>query len=226
MRRPRGRSGLLRALNLGGIMSFKIDIKENIMEAYNAFDKLKRSEVSKAARRAINRTLVTLRKESIQTIKKDLRIQSSVLKNKYIWIDKPRGKGLKDLGGAVVFQSRGLQLIDFLRGTKAATEQKGIPFRRRKKVRAEVTPGKRFVVSGGFIAKTSSKGLQIMKRDKNTKGHLLMQTAPSLGSLLLNEKKKIGATLQSRGAQIFQDNFARELNYRLQSLSDKIKKKV
>lgn len=217
MRRPRGRSGLLRALNLGGIMSFKIDIKENIMEAYNAFDKLKRSEVSKAARRAINRTLVTIRKESVIEIKKDLRIKSSVLKNQYIWIEKPRGKGLKDLGGAVVYQSKGLALIDFLRGTKAVTQQKGIPAKRRKKVRVEITPGKKFIVKGGFITQTVSKGLQIMKKGKD-RSHLMMQTAPALGTLLLNDKKKIGARLQAKGAQTFQENFSRELNYRLQNL--------
>lgn len=199
-------------------MSFKIDIKENIMEAYNAFDKLKRSEVSKAARRAINRTLVTIRKESVIEIKKDLRIKSSVLKNQYIWIEKPRGKGLNDLGGSVVYQSKGLALIDFLRGTKAVTPQKGIPIKRRKKVRVEITPGKKFIVKGGFITKTASKGLQIMKGSKTNRSHLMMQTAPALGTLLLNDKKRIGAKLQSRSAEIFQENFSRELNYRLQNL--------
>jgi hypothetical protein len=203
-------------------MSFKIELKNNIQEAFNTFDQLKRGEVAKAARRAINRTLVTLRKDSVQIIKKDLRIQSSLLKSKYIFIDKARGKGLSDLSGSVVYQSRGLQLIDFIRGTKAPTPMKGIPVKRRKKVRAEVTPGKRFVVTGGFVSMTASKGLQIMKRDKKTKGHLLMQTAPSLGSLLLNEKKKIGATLQGRGAEVFQKNFISELNYRLESMLSKV----
>jgi len=203
-------------------MSFKVEITENIAQGYEVFDKLKKNEVFKAARTSINRTLTSLRKESVIEIKKEMRIQSSVLKNKYIWIDKAGGKGLRALSGSVVFQSRGLQLIDFVRGAKAVTPQKGIPVKRRKKVRVEVAPGKRFVVAGGFITKTASKGLQIMKADKKTKGHLLMQTAPSLGALLLNEKKKLGSRLQTRGAEIFQKNFMHELEYRTQRLLSKI----
>jgi len=203
-------------------MSFKIEIMDNIAQGYEVFDQLKKNEVFKAARASINRTLTSLRKESVIEIKKEMRIQSSVLKNKYIWIDKAGGKGLRALSCSVVFQARGLQLIDFVRGARAVTPQKGVPVKRRKKVRVEVTPGKRFVVAGGFITQTASKGLQVMKRDKKTQGHLLMQTAPSLGALLLNEKKKLGARLQTRGAEIFQKNFTHELEYRTQRLLSKV----
>lgn len=203
-------------------MSFKIEVLDNIAQGFEVFDKLKKNEVFRAARSSINRTLTSLRKESVIEIKKEMRIQSSVLKNKYIWIDKAGGKGLKALSGSVIYQSRGLQLMDFIRGARTATPQKGIAVNKRKKVRVEVTPGKRFVVAGGFVAQTASKGLQIMKRDKNTRGHLLMQTAPSLGALLLNEKKKIGSRLQTRGAEIFQKNFMHELEYRTQRLLSKV----
>ncbi len=216
-----GTPGVYGALNGGGVMSFKVEIQDNLIEGFQVFDKLRKTEVFRAARTAINRTLTTLRKDSVIEIKKEMRIQSSVLKNKYIWLDKAKGKSLNSLSGSVVYQSRGLQLIDFLRGTKAITQQKGIPIKRRKKVRVEVTPGKRFVVAGGFIQKTTSKGLQIMKGGK-VKGHMKMQTAPSLGALLLNEKKKLGARLQTRGAEVFQKNFIRELEYRTQRLLSKI----
>jgi hypothetical protein len=203
-------------------MSFKVEITDNIAQGFEVFDKLKKNEVFRAARTSINRTLTTLRKESVLEIKKEMRIQSSLLKNKYIWIEKASGKGLRALSGSVVYQSRGLQLIDFVRGAKAVTPQKGIPVKRRKKTRVEITPGKRFVVKSGFIQKTASKGLQVMKPGK-VRGHLMMQTAPSLGALLLNEKKKVGARLQERGAQVFQVNFSRELNFRLQRLLSKVK---
>lgn len=203
-------------------MSFKVEITDNLNQGFEVFDKLKKNEVFRSARTAINRTLTTLRKDSVIEIKKEMRISSSLLKNKYIWVDKARGKGLRTLSGSVVYQSRGLQLIDFIRGARAVTPQKGIPVKKRKKIRAEVTPGKRFVVSGGFVSQTASKGLQIMKRDKKTKGYLQMQTAPSLGALLMNEQKKLGARLQSRGAEVFQKNFMHELRYRTQRLLSKV----
>ena len=52
-------------------MSFEIEIKDNIIQAFQTFDKLQKGEVFKAARTSINRTLTTLRKESVIEIKKE-----------------------------------------------------------------------------------------------------------------------------------------------------------
>lgn len=205
-------------------MAFKVQIQDNIREAFHSFDQLKRSEIKNAARRAISRTLTTLRKESVITIKKELRISSSLLKNKYIFIDRVSGKRLNEIQGSVVYQSRGLNLIDFVKGTKAVTPQKGVKVKRRKKVRVEITPGKRFIVAGGFITQTASKGLQVMKRDSKVNGHLLMQTGPSLGALLLNEKKRVGARLQAQGLEIFNKNFQHELKFRLNKMLNSVNK--
>lgn len=196
-------------------MSFKVEIKNNIQDAYTAFSQLKRTEISRAAKRAINRTLTTLRKESVPVIQQEIKIKSSVLKT-YMTIEKAEGRGFANLSGALVFQSRGLALIDFVRGSKAPTKQKGIKVSRRKKVKVEVKPGRTYVVRGGFIANSQSRGLQVFKRTKANRAHLLMQTTPSLGQLLLRDtKNKIAATLQTRGAQLFQKNFNEDLSFRV-----------
>jgi hypothetical protein len=196
-------------------MSFKVEIKNNIQDAFHAFSQLKRVEIARAAKRAINRTLTTLRKESVPVIKQELNIKSSVLKS-YISLQKAEGRGFADLSGSLVFQSRGLALIDFVRGSKQPTQQKGVAVKRRKKVKVQVKPGRTYVVRGGFIANTQSRGLQVFKRTKANRSHLLMQTTPSLGQLLLRDtKNKIAATLQTRGAQLFQANLIKDLEFRV-----------
>lgn len=204
-------------------MSIRIDVKDNIIEAYQAFDNLKRSEIHKAARRAINRTLVTVRKEAVGIIKEDIRIKSSVLKAKYIWIQKPTQKNFGDMRGDVVFSSKGIALVEFIRGSKSVTSQKGLKIKNRKKVRVEVTPGKRVVVQGAFLQKTSSKGLQILKRDSKTLGHTLMQSAPSVGALLLSPRRETGKKITTVASATFQKNFQYELNYRMTRLIEKAK---
>lgn len=193
----------------------KIDIKDNLRDAYNAFDKLKRSQVHAAAKRAINRTLVTVRKESVGVIKKGLNIKSSVLKS-YITLERPNQKKISQVQGSIVYQSRGLALIDFVKGRKAPTPQKGVKVKRRKKVRVEITPGKKFVVNKGFMSNTR-RGVQVMKRGVQSQS-LKMQTAPSVGALLLSRKKNVGVEIQTIAQQRFVIEFQRDLNYRLTRL--------
>lgn len=195
-------------------MSIRIDIKDNFMDAYNVFDKLARREVKAAARKSINRTLVTLRKESVMLIREQVRIKSSVLKSQYISLERAHGSKLNQMEGSLLFKSKGLALVEFLKGNKNPESQKGVPIKRRPKVKVEFTPGKKFVIKGGFLRNTRSRGLQILRRG-STKGHLHMQTGPSVGQLLLDAKRGIGNELQSRGRVLFEENFRHELTYRL-----------
>jgi hypothetical protein len=197
----------------------KISIKENLLDAYATFDDLRKTQVHAAARRAINRTLVTVRKESVDVIRQGIRIKSSVLKS-YISTQKPNQKKFYNMQGAIIFQSRGLALIEFLRGRKEATPQKGIKVNRRRKVKVEITPGKKFNINKGFIIKTKSKGLQIMK-GKTQPNTLRMQTAPSVGALLLSRKNNIGQTLQTLARERFQIEFSRDLKARINNLINK-----
>lgn len=193
-------------------MAFKVDIKSNIQQAFHSFDGLNRKEIGRAAKRSINRTLTTLRKESVPIIQQDVRIKSTVLKQ-YISLVKAEGKGLL-VTGSLVFQSRGLPLSLFVKGALRATPQKGVKVNKRKAVKVQIKPGKTYVVKGAFIAQTASKGLQVMKRKIGSFPR--MQTTPSIGQLLLNENRnKIAATLQNRGAELFQKNFQRDLEFRV-----------
>ena len=129
---------------------------------------------------------------------------------------KAEKRGANQWVGQLEFQSRGLALIEFVRGSKSPTEQKGIKVKSRRKVRVEVKPGRKYVVRGGFIARTQARGIQVFKRTRKNRRDLLMQTTPSLGQLLLRDtKNKIAATLQTRGAQLFRKNFMQDLEFRV-----------
>ena len=195
-------------------MSFKVDISHTLLDAYSAFDQLEAKEVTRAAKRAINRTLVTLRKEAVPVIQKELRVKSTLLKS-YMFLNKAEGKAGSKISGSLEFKSKGFPLIDFVRGAKRPTPQKGVKVKNRKKVKVEIKPGHQYVVKGGFIANSQNRGLQVFKRVKSDRKKLLMQTSPSLGKLLLNEtKNKIGSSLQTRGVGLFRDNFLQDLKYR------------
>lgn len=199
----------------------KISIKENLLDAYATFDDLKKSQIHSAARRAINRTLVTVRKESVGIVKKGLRIKSSVLKS-YISIQKPNQKKFYNMQGSLTYQSRGLALIDFVRGQKKATPMKGVKVKKRRKVKVEITPGKKITLNKAFISKTASKGLQVMKGTGKSQV-LKMQTAPSLGALLMSRKKNVGVEIQTLARQRFNIEFRRDLMARINGLISKRK---
>lgn len=199
----------------------QIDISHNLESAYQALGQISKVEVHRAAKRSINSTLVTLRKDAVPIIQQEIRVKSSLLKS-FILIDRAQSSSKSQISGALQFRSKGFPLIDFVRGSKKVTEQKGIKVKRRKAVKVEIKPGAKFTVRGGFIANTGSRGLQIFKRRNGERKNIYMQTTPSLGQLLLKStKNKIGSQLQQRGAALFQERFAKDLQFRM---SDAFKK--
>ena len=189
-------------------MSLDIEITSTLLDAAKMFDGLNPREVGKSARRAINRTLLTLRKESLKQIPEHLKIKPKTLRDRYIRLNKAQGGN--NYEGSIDFSSEPIPMIEFVRGSKDPIKQKGIKVKRRKKLRVEITPGKRFVLRRGFIQRVLSK--QVFKRPEGKEG-FKKQSTPSVGMIVL--KRGIGKALVDMGAQRFSELFVADLNARL-----------
>lgn len=202
-------------------MSLKINITDDFKTAFDALDKFQRKELKQAARTAIRRSLVTMRKELTIMFKKEVRLKSSFIKSQIITkMHKSAVTGRGLVSGSLLISTVPLPLIEFVRGSKERTSQKGIPVKRRKKVRVEIKPGNRFVVRGGWIGQTQSRGLQVLRRGR-AQGHLKMQVGPSLGAILLSDRRGVTPKVLQLGQETFTKNLKRELNFRLQRLANK-----
>jgi hypothetical protein len=173
----------------------EIRIDDNFMALAEAFtDQLGPNELVNAGRSAFNKTLLTIRNEAIKELRKRVRIKPGVLRNKYTWLEKARGGTLGGLTAAVAFSTRPIPMIEFVRGNKAPIVQKGVPVKRRRKLKVEIVPGKRHTLDKAFIQKVHTT--QVFKRDPKADG-FHKQGTRSIGFLIA--ARGIGAMLADIG---------------------------
>lgn len=193
-------------------MSLYIDISIDLAEALEGLKQLDSKEVYRAARRAANRTLLTLRKESINLLRQEINLKPGKLRDKYIWLEK--AKGASAVEAAICFSSQPVPLLDFVRGSqnKSTDDQKGVPVKRRKKLRVEIVPGKRFTMKRAFIQRVKSK--QVFNRT-GPKGPFKAQSTPSIGAIVMSRKRGVGDALVDIGQRRFAELFTADLEARL-----------
>jgi hypothetical protein len=192
-------------------MSLEIDIRSNFTAIGAAFEELKTVHIVQAARRAINRSLISTRKESIAEIKKKLKMKTGEIKERTKML-KARGSKLHSLEGKLIFSGIPVPLLTFVRGNKDVIQLKGKKIKNRRKLRAEVTPGKRFIVKGAFIQRARTK--QVFKGKK--KRGFKKQGAPSIGHIV--REKEVGNVLARFGAKRFRDIFLDEVDKRIRGV--------
>lgn len=199
-------------------MSLEINIEDDFAEVGKTLDAISAKYAGAAARFAINRTLLTLRKEAILEITKHLKIKPSTLREKYISLQKARGSRLGEVFGVISFSGKPISLINFVIGNRGVTSQAGIAISRRRKIKVEVTPGARYVVSRAFILPVPA--MQLFKRRKG--GIYSKQSVPSLKNLI--EKKDVGKTIAHIGQERFRELFLIDLKRRIEEGALKIQK--
>jgi hypothetical protein len=188
-------------------VALTINISADMGEAVALFDSLAPNKLASAARRAANRTLVTLRKEAIIQIMRKLKIKSSVLRAKHIDLNRAKGASLGAVEASIDFSKNPIPMLEFVKGNKDPIEQKGIKVSKRRKLKAEIQPGRKFVVKKAFIQR-GPHSKQVYKSVK--RGGFKKQGIRSIGFLI--EERGVGEYLIEIGAIKFSNYFLHELD--------------
>ena len=190
-------------------MSFDVKLTDNFFEVLDAFKELDTNAILSAARRALNRTIVTVRKESFVEIKRHVKVKSGELRKDYTWLEKAKGGGVDSVEAAVHFSRAPLPLLLFVKGSKTPIQQKGIRVKARRRLTVEIQPGKKLKIQSGFIQRV--KSLQVFKRKSS--GGLAKQGTPSVAHIVLT--KGIGPRLAQLAQERLNVNVLKELDYQL-----------
>lgn len=176
---------------------FNIEIKgvDRFVEALTKFTQI---EVKRANRFAINKALVTIRKEGVQKIREKLNLPVNELRNKHTRLRKaiPQ-QSLGSMEGVVSFSDIKIPMIRFISGKKTPIDQKGVAVSSRKKLRATVIPGRKITLPHSFVMRG-----QVFTR---TKSGLKLQRTRSVGHLVA--ERGIGQYLQLIGGRRYQSLF-------------------
>lgn len=190
-------------------MTIEIKIQDELNKAAMEIDYMNHDAIPRAAKNAINRAVVTMRKESTQRIPKEMRLRPTNLKERYIRLRKAMGTSIAGLEGEVAYLTEPVPLLEFVRGSKDAIEQKGIRVKDRRKLRVEIRPGKRFMLKRAFIQRAHSKQVFKGSRRKGFK----KQSAPSVGYVVLYRRMHLA--IAQAGLDAFAKNFNSDLAFRL-----------
>lgn len=192
-------------------MSIDIDISHNILAVEEFFADYEERILAKSVRKALNRTLISSRKYALKEIHRSIAVNSRAMKRgefkkELTSLEKPKGNNPFAMSASLIFSGQSLPLLWFVSGNIDKIKQKGIKVKKRKKIKAQVFKGRKFVVKKAFIQKVQSK--QVFKR--GTSG-FKKQAAPSLASLI--KHKKIVKHIQKLMLLKFRNNLASQMDY-------------
>lgn len=196
-------------------MSLDISITSNVSAAIAEMEHIPDKIVMAATRASINRALTTGRKEAGKTLRQRLNVKSRQMKSK-IRKHNASGGNLLSLVGKLSFDDHPQPLIAFVKGGKNVIVQKGIKVQKRRKVKVEITRGKKFVMKGGFIQKVKSK--QLFKR--GTHGGFYRQSAPSVGEFMMRRKFK--RPVMKAMIKSFDKNLQNQVSFRMNKMIAKV----
>lgn len=182
----------------------KIDGLEDLLVKYP-------KEIVASARRALQRASIAMRHESLQRLRKQLKIKESTLKNKHIRLHKvvSIGGSLGTLEAVIAFSKQPIPMLEFVKGSKNPVKQKGIPVKRRKRIKVEVVPGRKRTMQSAFIQTVKSK--QVYKRIKATQ-RFKKQSIPSVGEQVFGKGMYI--PISKKGIATFHRVFKHEMRVR------------
>lgn len=193
-------------------MSIDINISSDLDSLEGYLDDMKQKALTNSVRNAMNRTLLTLRKKSIELIRVRLKIKVGVIRKKHLNISRAKGGSVRNMEAKIMYNTQPIPLIEFIKGSKQPRNQKGIKVRKRKPLKAEITPGKRIRLKTAFIADIKTK--QVFKRAGPDTRRVKKQGVVSVGFIFQNRGMR--KELQSLGGKRFSELFEKEYAFQLE----------
>lgn len=196
-------------------MGLNIDITSNIAHIQRSLGEVNKKVFYESVRYSIGKALIAGRAEAAKSLRERLNIKSGDVKKK-IGITKPKAGSFASLEGILSFDDTPQPLLDFVKGSKAIISQKGIPIKKRKVLKIEITRGKSFKMKGGFIQKV--KSTQVFRRGKS--GGFKKQSAPSIGEFI--QKGDHRPMIIRRMKEVFRNNIKNQYEYRMERLANRL----
>lgn len=193
-------------------MSLDIQIYVDLDDIMMTLGTMDRKAVNRAAKRAINRALSSVRQTAFDSIRARLNIKEKSLRDRYVRMRKASVDMFGAVSGELEFSAESIPMIEFVKGSKEPIEQKGIKVKKRRKLKVEIAKGKRFVLKKAFIQRVHSK--QVFKRP--TKG-FKKQGISSVGWIV--ENRGIIERLKTLANDRMQIELNRELKAELSKLT-------
>lgn len=188
---------------------FQITIEDNLDEIIARYGLMRKEEIPKATRSALNKGMDTQFTGFTKAIRKRRKIKLKDLK-RFVKKRPVRAKNVDRMESRVEISGRKVGTINFVIGKKEPRKQKGISVRKRRRIRIEIKPGRRKVKKDAFIAKGKGGKYQLFQRRTKRSKPIVRQAVTAVSNLARNPSIKDPIQSQSRVAM--RREFFRVLN--------------
>lgn len=146
-------------------MAVNLYVDSNFSALEKALAAVEEKPVRTIVKRSMNKGLDTLIRRAGKIAQKERFLKLSVIKSRYFTRGNPSGNLFTQLSSYFGVSNQKISMLHFVKGPKTPRRQKGIPVRKRKRLRFEVQKGRRFTGKGAiFMAKLSNNRVQVFRR--------------------------------------------------------------
>ncbi len=177
--------------------------------------------------RALNRSMVTVRKEASVEARKRINLPATGTSKGGGGTTRPGISSLLSNDTATTSKfsvslwakNKGISLIHFVSGLKAQEDQKGKAIKARRKLMVSVTPGTKFNFKKSFIL-LSNGAVQVFARQGDKSDPTYKRAVKGLFAFL--DKPEIRQRLQDIGTKRFNETLQQDVRYFLSKLNKKL----
>lgn len=199
-------------------MGLEINIEHNFHDIKKMMDEISKVEILAATKKAMNVALTRGRVVVVKEIRKHVNLAPAKVK-KRIQIKRASGESLNAVVGALAFSDIPIAMKEFVVGKKEDIKQKGIPVKKRRKLKVKIKPGKTVRLKGAFIQ--TMKSQQVFRRRGDGPQSRKLGTK-SIGTIAFqrNVRPRIEETILKR----FDREFNRQIRFRFGKIAKKYSK--
>lgn len=200
-------------------MALKINIETNFPHLQSLMNDLGDKDVTAATRASLNNSVRRGREQGSRMIRSRINLKATEIK-KRITIQKARGGSLRSLEASLTFSGIPISMIHFIVGNKNVIKQKGVPVKKRRKLKARIRGNKKISLGGAFIQDMQSK--QVFRHKGKGRRSRKLSTK-SLARIILEDqiRTKLDEIVEKR----FSREFQRQIHWRWEKSYSRFNKK-
>ena len=207
-------------------MSLNLYVEADIFKKLPTFlDNIQHEALPKANRRALNRSLTTLKKNITQKTRLHYKLKAGELKRDFLRSYPAKGNDIRMHEAKLIVSGRPVSLLRFLpKGKRKPVDQKGKSVRQRRPLRVEIKPGvkkaTRYFVQKG----TGGKNVVFARKEgrkKNGRAVIAKQSAPGL-PFLFKRVKSITLRSTLMALRQYERDFERDFDFFVRKAMSKL----
>lgn len=169
-------------------MAVEIDVLGNLDELDVWITELGTKSVLGATKTSMIRTRPTMKRESLQMVKRYRKAKSKAITDRFKFINKLGGSRVDRLSVELDVKRKPIRALEFIKGKKERQKRQGVKNNRKRKLKIEVFPGRVRKLPKAFIDRGRGGTLMVLERKGKERRPLRRRSGAYIHNLFAQER--------------------------------------